>query len=172
MKSLSVSFCPALRYTKTKNTPAQVGNVRVNYFYQPPGLNNLTPEDPRWIGNWWIGFLVCAGLLSVISVILLGFPTHFQTDKRKLEKKIQNSAKRSKLHTFLTRFKEFLVAGKELMLNPVFVCHCLAVNIPRFVVDGTSPFAVKILLAKYGISATKVGLALAASGAPGIIRKK
>ena len=84
---------------------------------------------------------------------------------------MQNSPKQSKLHAFLTRFEEFLVAGKELMQNPVFVCHCLAVNIPRFVVDGTSPFAVKILLAKYGISATKVGLALAASGAPGIIRK-
>ena len=110
--------------------------------------------------------------MFVNSVILLGFPTHFQADERKLKKKMQNSPKQSKLHAFLTRFEEFLVAGKELMQNPVFVCHCLAVNIPRFVVDGTSPFAVKILLAKYGISATKVGLALAASGTPGIIRKK
>ena len=52
--------------------------LRVNYYilYQPPGLPDLTSKDPRWIENWWVGFLGSAGFLSLFSVILLGFPTH------------------------------------------------------------------------------------------------
>ncbi|XP_078730818.1 solute carrier organic anion transporter family member 3A1 isoform X2 [Lampetra fluviatilis] len=35
---------------------------------------DLTPEDPRWIGAWWAGFLLCAVLLFVSSLFMFGFP--------------------------------------------------------------------------------------------------
>ena len=151
---------------KTRDTKSDLNC----FLYQPPGLTDLTSKDPRWIGNWWVGFLGSAGFLFLFSIILLGFPTHFQTDER-MEPKMQNSLKQAKLHIFLTRLKEFLVAGKELMLNPVFVCNCLAVNIPRFVMDGAAPFFVKFLLMKYGISASDVGKAVAFAAAPGLFCK-
>ena len=33
-------------------------------------------EDPRWIGNWWIGFLVGGILTVVLSVPILCLPKH------------------------------------------------------------------------------------------------
>nr|XP_032824523.1 solute carrier organic anion transporter family member 3A1 [Petromyzon marinus] len=35
---------------------------------------DLTPEDPRWIGAWWAGFLLCAVFLFVSSLFMFGFP--------------------------------------------------------------------------------------------------
>jgi len=41
----------------------------------PPGI---TPLDPRWIGAWWLGFLVVFATLTIPSIILMCFPK-FQT---------------------------------------------------------------------------------------------
>lgn len=35
---------------------------------------NLTPDDPRWIGAWWGGFLLCGVLLFFSALFMFGFP--------------------------------------------------------------------------------------------------
>ncbi|XP_054944178.1 solute carrier organic anion transporter family member 3A1 isoform X6 [Physeter macrocephalus] len=35
---------------------------------------DITPDDPRWIGAWWGGFLLCGALLFFSSVWMFGFP--------------------------------------------------------------------------------------------------
>lgn len=35
---------------------------------------NITPDDPRWIGAWWGGFLLCGALLFFSSLFMFGFP--------------------------------------------------------------------------------------------------
>ncbi|KAB0369402.1 hypothetical protein FD755_019407 [Muntiacus reevesi] len=35
---------------------------------------DITPDDPRWIGAWWGGFLLCGALLFFSSVLMFGFP--------------------------------------------------------------------------------------------------
>lgn len=35
---------------------------------------NITPDDPRWIGAWWGGFLLCGALLFFSSIFMFGFP--------------------------------------------------------------------------------------------------
>ncbi|XP_078333844.1 solute carrier organic anion transporter family member 2B1-like isoform X2 [Crassostrea virginica] len=34
----------------------------------------MTPEDPRWIGAWWLGFLLFGSLALVVSILVLMFP--------------------------------------------------------------------------------------------------
>lgn len=38
------------------------------------GNLDITPDDPRWIGAWWGGFLLCGALLFFSSVWMFGFP--------------------------------------------------------------------------------------------------
>jgi hypothetical protein len=40
----------------------------------------ITPDDPRWVGAWWIGYLVgCAGAISVFFT-LLPYPKEFKCE--------------------------------------------------------------------------------------------
>lgn len=46
-----------------------------NPFAAPQGL---TPEDPRWVGAWWVGFLVFGSLLALCGIPLAFFPREFK----------------------------------------------------------------------------------------------
>lgn len=35
---------------------------------------DITPDDPRWIGAWWGGFLLCGALLFLSALFMFGFP--------------------------------------------------------------------------------------------------
>lgn len=44
--------------------------------FTPPSTDELgiTPDDPRWIGAWWGGFLLCGALLFLSALFMFGFP--------------------------------------------------------------------------------------------------
>lgn len=48
----------------------------------PAGKLNITPEDPRWIGAWWAGFLLCGALLFCSAVLMFGFPQSLPARER------------------------------------------------------------------------------------------
>lgn len=39
---------------------------------------NISPRDPRWLGAWWLGFLVFGGSGLVVGIPLLFFPRSFR----------------------------------------------------------------------------------------------
>lgn len=49
----------------------------------PAGLSagklGITPDDPRWIGAWWVGFLLCGALLLCSALFMFGFPHSLPT---------------------------------------------------------------------------------------------
>lgn len=51
-------------------------------FSVPRGLTNT---DPRWIGAWWIGFLVSGLLMLLLAIPLSLFPREFRKSKKRQE---------------------------------------------------------------------------------------
>ena len=39
------------------------------------GSRGDRPEDLTWIGNWWLGYIVCSAVLVLLSVPMATFPT-------------------------------------------------------------------------------------------------
>ena len=35
---------------------------------------DLTPVDPRWVGAWWIPFLICGVVMLILVLPLAGYP--------------------------------------------------------------------------------------------------
>lgn len=46
------------------------------------GMLGITPDDPRWIGAWWAGFLLCGALLFCSALLMFGFPQSLPTKER------------------------------------------------------------------------------------------
>lgn len=44
------------------------------FFCPSTGKLDITSDDPRWIGAWWGGFLLCGALLFFSSLFMFGFP--------------------------------------------------------------------------------------------------
>ncbi len=59
----------------------------------------ISEKDPRWVGCWYIGFLISAGSIGILSILFITFPesvTHIA--KKKIEhKKLQKATKKQQL---------------------------------------------------------------------------
>ena len=52
---------------------------------QPEGMN-LTPKDVRWIGAWWLGYVIGVSVLILSAIGLLGFPRELPGAREMREK--------------------------------------------------------------------------------------
>ncbi|XP_017867013.1 PREDICTED: solute carrier organic anion transporter family member 4A1 [Drosophila arizonae] len=122
-----------------------------------PVINN---KDPRWLGAWWLGWLVMGGLLSCSGIFLSMFPKELPRaaarrmveEKRRRERhslKQKESTEKEKLTADLearaeqsateqkASFKDMLVTFRRLTTNKTYMCNTLS-NI--FYLIGYTPF--------------------------------
>ncbi|KAM6158535.1 solute carrier organic anion transporter family member 2B1 [Rhynchocyon petersi] len=50
----------------------------------PEGGISLTPKDPRWVGAWWLGFLISAGSVALAAIPYFFFPRELPKEKHEL----------------------------------------------------------------------------------------
>ncbi|XP_012501188.1 PREDICTED: solute carrier organic anion transporter family member 2B1 [Propithecus coquereli] len=50
----------------------------------PEGGISLTTKDPRWVGAWWLGFLIAAGLVALAATPYFFFPREMPKEKHEL----------------------------------------------------------------------------------------
>ncbi|XP_023221313.1 solute carrier organic anion transporter family member 4C1-like [Centruroides sculpturatus] len=92
-----------------------LASICLRYFENPsydPGFDNY---DPRWIGAWWMGFLVLALLLLTFSFPMFLFPSRLAGGKVIMQNQIIPST--------ITKVKEMYQSLKRLSKNPLLVCH-------------------------------------------------
>ncbi|XP_058161938.1 solute carrier organic anion transporter family member 2B1 isoform X2 [Dasypus novemcinctus] len=50
----------------------------------PEGGISLTSKDPRWVGAWWLGFLISAGTVALAAIPYFFFPREMPKEKYEL----------------------------------------------------------------------------------------
>lgn len=121
----------------------------------------ITPTDTRWVGAWWIGFLVCAGANILTSIPFFFFPKTLPKEGQQenvdgtenaKEKKHRKKAKEE--NRGIT--KDFFVFMKSLSCNPIYMLFILISVLQFNAFINSFTFMPKYLEQQYGKSTAEV----------------
>ncbi|XP_021044522.2 solute carrier organic anion transporter family member 1A1 [Mus pahari] len=121
----------------------------------------ITPTDTRWVGAWWIGLLVCAGVNILTSIPFFFFPKTLpkeglqdNVDVTKYEKVEKYRGRAKKENLGIT--KDFLPFMKSLCCNPIYMLFSVmsVLQVNGFISIFT--FLPKYLEQQYGKSTAEV----------------
>jgi hypothetical protein len=121
---------------------------------------NLTPKDPRWIGAWWLGFLVFGLLFFLLAITLSGFPSSLPGAKERREKHIREGNLNKKSDSSEARLKEILPELKSLFMNWTFLFSTLGLSVAVIFFYSFVPFLGKIIQLKFGLDPVSNGYLL------------
>uniref|UniRef100_A0A8C3R048 Solute carrier organic anion transporter family member n=1 Tax=Cyanoderma ruficeps TaxID=181631 RepID=A0A8C3R048_9PASS len=138
----------------------------------------LTNKDPRWVGAWWLGFLVAASLVALSALPYFFFPR--EMPKEVVRGKDRHSKKREDVlrqlrprseHTESLSLLEFIRRFPVVLLrnlrHPVYLLVVLAqVNLSAMVA-GLATFMGKFLERQFSLTASLANMIIGAVNIPG-----
>lgn len=171
-------------------------SIALKYYENPLARPfNMTETDPRWIGAWWIGFLVSGTLLLLLSIPLAFFPREFKRPQKsspaaeamELDKAEEMNGTEIRLDGPLgdddtdevvtkksgkkkndLSLKELPGEIWEIISNPIVLCQMMGNLFRGIGITGYFVFQAKYLEAQFRQSASKAGLV---SGTTGFMAK-
>jgi len=135
---------------------------------QPEG-SNLTPEDPQWIGAWWLGYLAGGCFLVLIAGLVLGYPRELPGTKRMRREAQKEGHIPKKDERIRGNMKDILPATLQLLKAPVLIFNTFAITAGSLFGAGIASFMPKILQLKYGLSSFLTGVIIGTIVVPGTL---
>ncbi|XP_072540206.1 solute carrier organic anion transporter family member 2A1 [Salminus brasiliensis] len=134
-----------------------------------PGAKELNPNDPRWVGAWWMGLLISAGGLALTSLPYFFFPKamHVENEIGSEGKVSKDNHKNSDI-SMLDFFKMFPRLFVQLLLSPLFMLLVLTQCCFSSVIAGLATFLNKFLERQYSASAAYSSLVIGAVNLPSV----
>ncbi|XP_076813340.1 solute carrier organic anion transporter family member 5A1-like [Clavelina lepadiformis] len=160
-------------------------------FYVDLG-NTLSSGDPHFLGAWWFGYLVCAGLILFFSIFLLMFPMKLQMPETKLEtpsagtpmspvsiitettdSDVTVESFDTSLVSFGKNLKELPKAFLSLLSNSIYMCVTFSATLEFSIVTAFMTFVPKYLQSHFSAntvtSSIITGAILVPSAGTGIL---
>ncbi|XP_069825571.1 solute carrier organic anion transporter family member 2B1 isoform X1 [Dendropsophus ebraccatus] len=157
-----------------------LGSAMLRYYVDidklPADEIVLTPSDPRWIGAWWLGFLVAASVVAVASIPYFFFP-------REMSKEVTGESGEEKTPGLMDAFTsnadtsdplslaQFIRVFPRVLLrtlkNPIYILVVLAQANLSAMVCGLATFMAKFLERQFSITASFANLMIGTINIPG-----
>ncbi|XP_020389614.2 solute carrier organic anion transporter family member 1C1-like [Rhincodon typus] len=132
----------------------------------------ITPKDTRWVGAWWLGFLI-AGVISILAAIPICFFPKSMPREGEGKRRFSRPSKwpgegdrggpdhqSQQSSNFSVLEKGFLPSVKCLCCNPIYVLLLLRATLQMNIIIGTLTFRPKFMEQQYGQTASKANLFL------------
>nr|XP_039273774.1 solute carrier organic anion transporter family member 4A1-like [Styela clava] len=149
-----------------------IGGFLLSIYTTMKDPGNILENNPAWVGNWWISFLIVGILHISISIPIMMFPRQIPgTEKYRKDRETE-------MHKTLESVKGDENFGKSLkdvprsllviLKNPCLMAISFASTVDSGLIVGLATFGPKYIESIYGVTASDAGLyfgALAIVGA-------
>ncbi|EDW08366.1 solute carrier organic anion transporter family member 74D [Drosophila mojavensis] len=58
-----------------------LASLCLRWYIEPTAEPLIKPEDPRWLGAWWLGWLILAAMTALIAFVMTLFPKELPSSK-------------------------------------------------------------------------------------------
>ncbi|XP_053722349.1 solute carrier organic anion transporter family member 3A1-like isoform X1 [Synchiropus splendidus] len=156
--------------------------VYVDAVFIDTSTLDITPDDPRWIGAWWGGFLLCGALLFLSAIFMFGFPQVLdqqdgggESEQAMLPPSVSPDCPGPKavygfdMNSGLSVCQHLRViprVTRHLLSNPVFSCVTLAACMEIAVVAGFAAFLGKYLEQQFNLTTSSANQLLGLTAIP------
>ncbi|KAJ3586703.1 hypothetical protein NHX12_013099 [Muraenolepis orangiensis] len=165
VKSSSAPVYIGIFYTAAIVGPAAgylLGGYFLNIYTETHLTTELTPENPLWVGAWWIGFLAGGAAALLIAFPILGYPRQLPGSQKYAAMRVSEAHQlKDGSHTtasdpqFGKSVKDMPRSVVMLLKNPTFIFLCLAGATEATLIAGMSTFGPKFLESQFNLSASE-----------------
>ena len=135
-------------------------------MYVDPWLEtDLQPEDPGWVGAWWLCFIFSAVVSWLLAIPFLLFPrllpdSHLVKKERELEmaQKYKGKYGLNEDADLITKLKSFPYHLKQVVMTLSWVFITAAICSSIIVLSGMVSFAPKYLESQFTLTASSASL--------------
>ncbi|XP_049611579.1 solute carrier organic anion transporter family member 4A1 isoform X2 [Syngnathus scovelli] len=139
-----------------------LGGYFLNIYTEINLTTDMTPENPLWVGAWWIGFLLGGAAALLVAFPILGYPRQLPGSQEHKAMRVSEAHQlKDGSHTtasdpqFGKSVKDMPKSVLLLLKNPPFLFLCLAGATEATLIAGMSTFGPKFLEAQFNLSASE-----------------
>ncbi|XP_069564504.1 solute carrier organic anion transporter family member 4A1 [Brachyistius frenatus] len=139
-----------------------LGGYFLNIYTEIHLETEMTPENPHWVGAWWIGFLAGGAAALLVAFPILGYPRQLPGSQEYVAMRVSEAHQlKDGSHTtasdpqFGKSVKDMPRSVLLLLKNPPFLFLCLAGATEATLIAGMSTFGPKFLESQFSLSASE-----------------